>query len=247
MSWDRVLTLLRQPPRISRKDLLLLILPALAWAGAFTLRRDVIELKCAQTPALCQPESVFSADRAAILLQSPSADRWSFVTQNTSGYLAFAIPVLWLILQLVRRRTTLAAGAKAWLADWTLLAQASVWNGLLTECARLLVQRPRPFVYSDPVRLGADAANYTSFVSGHTSFSATAATSLVLILVGRGVPARWIGFVAAIMASLVFLTGLFRILAGRHFLTDVLAATLVGTTVAIAVAWTHRDGWRRSC
>lgn len=240
MNWTRALGHLRHPPRLSKADWALLILPAAAWIGLFQLREHVISPRCSETPALCQPESVFAADRPAIGLASSGADRLSFWTQYGAGSLAVAAPLTWNTVLWMTGRLTPAGLWISAFTDLVILTQASLWNGAVTEGLRLLVQRPRPFVYSDPTRLGVDASHYTSFVSGHTSFAAVAGVTLVLLLLGRGAPRQVLIPLAGAAFSLVLLTGLFRILAGRHFMTDVLAATLSGSLVALWIAWIHR-------
>jgi membrane-associated phospholipid phosphatase len=240
MRWKNALRTFRQPPRLSRRDGLLLLLPALAWLGVFHLREHVIEPRCLQNPAICQPEAVFFADRPAISFASGKADRLSFVTQNSSGILAFGATLGWSVFLYLSGSIALSALGLAVLTDWVILAQASLWNGLTTEVLRLLVQRPRPFVYADPVRQGADVSHYTSFVSGHTSFSAAAGVTLLLLLLGRGAPRKLLIPMTSLVATLIFLTGLLRVLAGRHFLTDVLGGALSGTLVAWALSWAHR-------
>jgi membrane-associated phospholipid phosphatase len=125
-------------------------------------------------------------------------------------------------------------------ANTVFFAQASLWNGFVTESIRITVQRPRPFVYADPQRYGNSPAHYTSFISGHTSFSAAAATSMVVLLARTGAPRALLYLGGSAGFVLVFLTGLFRVQAGRHFLTDVVAAAFIGTLVTLLLAYFTR-------
>jgi membrane-associated phospholipid phosphatase len=60
------------------------------------------------------------------------------------------------------------------------------------------------------------------------------------MLSSRGAP-RWLVVAAAAGAyALMSLTGMYRVLAGRHFPTDVLIGALAGVAVATLVARRHR-------
>jgi membrane-associated phospholipid phosphatase len=230
----------RVPPRLRFYDGLMIAGPALAWAAAFKARPAVMSLGCGRQPQRCAPDHVFALDRIAIGLGNARADAWSFITQDLTGALAVLVPALWAAWTWHRGRQRGRAAWLAWTTDLVLFVEMACWNGLLTESARLLVQRPRPFVYTDPARLGLDPAHYTSFLSGHTSFTAAAATHLVLTLRGRGWPRRADTALIAIATALVAATGALRVLAGRHFPTDTLAAAAAGALAAGTVAWLHR-------
>lgn len=235
MIFDR----LRKTPRLTRADLWLTLVPAVYWLVALQLRPVVIRPYCQTDPSRCAPERVPAIDRPGLGIESGPADGFSLITQNTSGILALTVPALWNISLSVSGALSPAAALVATGVDWTLATQTAAWNGAFTETARLVVQRPRPFVYSDHSR-AADPQNYTSFYSGHTSFSAAACLSLLFALLGRGAPS-WLLLAAGITCEcLIFSTGLFRILSGRHFLTDVLTGAIMGSLVALAVAYKHR-------
>jgi membrane-associated phospholipid phosphatase len=92
----------------------------------------------------------------------------------------------------------------------------------------------------NPAHEGMNQAHYISFYSGHTSFSSAMNTAIFLILLAHRVPlwAMLLSFIS--MESLVFSTAYFRILAGRHFLTDVICGACAGALVAWTVVWYHR-------
>lgn len=241
-----LLTRLKTPPRLTRLDWALLLVPGVLWASLFQIRDHVVGMRCATHPELCRPEQLFAFDRIAVTQASGLADQVSLVTQNLSGILALLIPLLWLATRRGERPLSGAGFREAAWTDLILLGQASLWNGLTTETIRLVVQRPRPFVYADPIGQGAASAHYTSFVSGHTSFSAAACVTGLLLLLGRGAPGRLLWPTSIVAASLVVTTGLCRVLAGRHFTSDVVGGALTGTAVALAVALLHRS-WRPTC
>src|SRR5262249_42708323 len=96
------------------------------------------------------------------------------------------------------------------------------------------------FVYSNPALRGTDPSHYTSFYSGHTSFAALAGLSLFLILLARGAPTWLIAIAAMSWQGLTIATGYFRVMAGRHFLTDVIAAAWIGSAAALVVFLAHK-------
>ncbi len=231
------------PHEISRRDLWLTLIPALLWLGAVYARPYVIKPRCIADPAFCNPDSVFELDRPGLGLENTPADQYSDVTQQLAGYVGAGVPVaLNFGLAAIGRITPAVALAQTGM-DLAIWAQTVSWNGAINETTRLLVQRPRPYVYSRPAE-GNNFANYTSFYSGHTSFSAASSVALVMIMLARGAPLLLT--LGSILTAhlLIFSTGLFRVLAGRHFLSDVIVGAIAGTLIALAVSWYHR---RPSC
>jgi membrane-associated phospholipid phosphatase len=220
-------------------DIAWTLLPALFWLAAVYSRALVITPRCAQHPETCTVASLPAMDRPAIGLETGNADGLSFTTQGLSGVLALAVPPLWHLGTVVLRTATPMGALIATGVDLVIFAQTAFINGALTETSHLLAQRPRPFVYANPSR-GEDASNYTSFYSGHTSFSAASTTYLTLTLAGRGAPMWLVGASAAGAYALMSLTGTYRVLAGRHFPSDILIGALVGILVAVIVAMRHR-------
>jgi membrane-associated phospholipid phosphatase len=106
------------------------------------------------------------------------------------------------------------------------LVEATVWTTAVTEVSKAAVSRPRPVMYSSLAPGAArDADNLRSFPSGHTSAAFAIATSYWLArrdLTGEPGVAGW----AAIGTA--GLVGVLRIVAGKHFPSDVLAGALLG-------------------
>jgi membrane-associated phospholipid phosphatase len=67
-----------------------------------------------------------------------------------------------------------------------------------------------------------------------------------LILLFRGAPTLILLLAGALGQGLIFSTAYFRILAGRHFLTDVICGAIAGTSVALVVTWLHRSRFKIS-
>ncbi len=227
------------PPTLRMRDLPLTLLPALFWLLAVYARGPIITPHCAEHPDRCTESSLWPVDRPAMGLEVRGADALSFFTQGMSGVLALSIPPLWNAGLAITGRVTPMGALVATGVDLAIFAQTASWNGLLTETSHLISQRARPFAYVDPVR-ARDFSNYTSFYSGHTSFSAAAMVCLLLTLMSRGANGWVLGAASASAYVMVSFTGMFRVLAGRHFPTDVAVGALVGACVAFIVAYLHR-------
>ena len=228
------------PARLFRWDLMLIIIPALVWAALIYSRPLLIHPRCIDPQNSCKTENLLKVDQIAVRQNSSQADAYSYFTQNLSGVLAAATPALWSGGLAALGRLSPTSALVAISTDLVILAETTVWNGFLGETVRLIAQRPRPFVYASPADAGTNPSHYVSFYSGHTSFAASAMTALFLILLGRKVPRPLLTGFGAVGIALTLSTGLFRVLAGRHFVTDVVVATLAGVLVATAVALIHR-------
>lgn len=218
-----------------RRSIAYILLPALLWIIAVFARSIFVSLRCGLQPGLCTADSVLWIDRFALGQNNPNADGLSFIAQNVTGVLSFVAVLSLCGVELVRSKATLGQS----LGKLTLWIKAVLWTGFLTELARLVVQRPRPFVYNDPHVLGMNPAHYVSFFSGHTSFATASGVIAILLLRDQRLPKPiFFGF-SCIIGILILTTGACRILSGRHFLTDVVAAFLAGASVAWIV---HRKG-----
>jgi membrane-associated phospholipid phosphatase len=101
------------------------------------------------------------------------------------------------------------------------------------------VQRPLPVTYEgDPKYLGAQAG-YRSFYSGHTTTVAAAFTVSAWTLRWRYGELVWPWIVDGVATVSV---GVERVLAGRHFPTDVITGAAVGFGVGTGIPWLHRGG-----
>lgn len=228
------------PARLSRKDILLTIIPTLIWMGAHLSRPYILKTPCLENGAICSESNLPSVDRLVVHLDNENANKWSTWTQNASGAIAAVVPIG---LQIARIATGFVSPVGALAAigvDLGLLIETTLWNGAIMESFRVLVQRPRPFVYRDPIGAAGAPAHYTSFYSGHTSFAAAAMTALLLILISRGASPLWTVPVATSAFIMTFFTGFFRVWAGKHFITDVVTGAIAGFLVALTIALVHR-------
>jgi len=235
-----LLTRLQLPPRLFKRDLWLTILPFILWAGLVQARPWVLRTHCGPDLTGCPKEQVLPMDQPGLGIENGPADGYSYFTQNLSGVLAFSVPVLYQASQSALGLISPAGAAALAGTDLVLVLESWGINGALTEGIRLIAQRPRPYVYNNPQQ-GMDPQNYVSFYSGHTSFAAAACICLLLILIGRAAPTWLILLAAASSQCLIISTAVFRILSGRHFLSDVLAGAVMGSAVAVGVALSHRS------
>jgi len=174
----------------------------------------------------CDPRSVNPIDRTVIGNASDVAD---WVSTATVGVALIGPPLAdWIALRDV----------KPWFEDAVVFTEAITVNGALVTAAKYIVQRPIPRVYSGAAAAN-DPGNYRSFYSGHTSI-AFAALSTASVTLNRRYGLTWQPWVAtAIIGASVAME---RVLAGRHFYSDVVVGAIAGTATGIGVARFHLRG-----
>lgn len=173
----------------------------------------------------CDPASVNRFDRVAIGHRSTAASTASDVT----AALAIAVPP-------VADALHLGLGAPL-LADVTVFAETLAVSSALVVAAKYGVQRPLPLTYDgDPKYVGAQGG-YRSFYSGHTTTVVSALTAAAWTLRWRDGAGAWPWVVVTVAGGSV---GVERVLAGRHFPSDVIVGAAVGLAVGTAVPWLHR-------
>lgn len=207
--------------RFPRDIWVIIGLTFLLWGAQYS-RQWVFHFKCGESPSKCVPASVTWPDRLTLGVKGGDSDLYSNYTQYAAGALAVLAPM--------------ALGGVAAAFEVVPLAISALTNGVVNEGVRLLVQRPRPYVYADPKTLGKEDTSYTSFYSGHTSFATVAAVHLVLALRRRKVKRSVLWGFGAVGVTLVFLTALFRVLSGYHFISDVLVGVLAGSLISYAIS-----------
>jgi len=228
------------PAKVTWKDVLFTLAGSLIWLALVQVRPWIIHTRCANDPSLCDAKTVGQMDRYALSHDSPRADELSYETQNFSGIWAYSLPLVLQVGRIALQAEPVGLAVTLVLQDSLIISETIVLNGALNEAARLIVQRPRPFVYNDPGYHGSDPHNYTSFYSGHTSFTAAANLALLFVMMGRTAAISLLMLVGASGPILIFMTGFFRVLSGRHFFTDVVTGAIMGALVAVFVAFFHR-------
>ncbi len=132
--------------------------------------------------------------------------------------------------------------SKGALVDGLVTGQAVLVNVAINQMVKYGVHRPRPFVYSlkpDDDLLKEDDTYY-SFYSQHTSvvFAAGISYTRTYALRHPRSRRRWVVYTAVIGGGSA--VGSMRVLAGRHFPTDVLTGGAVGTSMGLLIPWLHR-------
>lgn len=129
----------------------------------------------------------------------------------------------------------------SWATDAMVMAQALAINGVLTQLVKVVTDRPRPLAYGRPADDPAlrDRGNFVSFYSGHTSGAFAVGLSYAFTFAHRHPddPLRFVVYAGAL--GLGGAAGALRVLAGKHFPTDVLTGAAAGTVVGLLVPWLH--------
>lgn len=112
-----------------------------------------------------------------------------------------------------------------WVSYAVAMALAGLGAGLLAQIVKVLVSRTRPELWLGPAYYAPGAA--TSFPSGHTV--GAFALAGVLVFGSRSMRVR------AVALLLAVLVGMARVLAFRHWLSDVTASAIIGLLVASLV------------
>jgi membrane-associated phospholipid phosphatase len=180
---------------------------------------------------LCDSHRINGLDRSVAGVYRPA---WARVSDVTLAML-MATPVVVLLFD---------EGLSLTLNDGVVLAETQLLASGFASLTSAAVRRPRPYMYSERApldeRLQGDGA--LSFFSGHTTNAFAASFALYGTLARRhphsSAPLALLGASLA-AASLV---GASRILAGKHFPTDVAAGAVVGSSIGILVPALHGSG-----
>jgi hypothetical protein len=116
---------------------------------------------------------------------------------------------------------------RRWIEYAVAMAIAGLCAGIVAQLVKFAVRRARPELWLGPFTHARPSA--TSFPSGHTV--GAFALAGVIFFASRSVPLRVLAIIIAIAV------GLSRILAFRHWTSDVLASALIG----LAAAWVTTD------
>ncbi len=157
----------------------------------------------------------------------PWFDRWAVNDQN--GSVSDASTVLGLGLAAA---TWVDLGTDGGGRALATSAEAVAWAAAATEWGKALIGRKRPVLYTDAAPDEAsNIRNQRSMPSGHTSVAFALATSYILYTWDRRdnkTPALLAGAAAVSV-------GVLRVVAARHFPSDVLVGAAVGTLSGIVV------------
>jgi membrane-associated phospholipid phosphatase len=186
------------------------------------------ELGPANCAPLCDERDVNAFDRFSA---GSYDERWALASNITLiGTAAVGVVALF-----ANQRSVCAFSDLVVAVETVLLANS------VTVVANLAARRPRPYLYSEaaPLRVRTSGTASLSFPSGHVTTATALTTAVFGALYARHPRSPWtyifLGF--GVAASGVVAAG--RILAGRHFLSDVLAGALVGTGMGVLVPSLH--------
>ncbi len=126
--------------------------------------------------------------------------------------------------------------------------EASFINTGLTIVTKMTFHRTRPFVYNPAVpiedKLGRTAR--ASFISGHTSTAAVGCFFTAKIFSDFYPDSPWKPLVWGAAGVIPGVMGYFRVAAGKHYPTDVMAGYLVGGAIGFLVPHLHKKGMGKS-
>ncbi len=120
--------------------------------------------------------------------------------------------------------------------------ETNLVNLLGTDLAKSLARRTRPFVYEDlaPLTEKLEVDARKSFFSGHTSISACNSFFAAKVFSDYYPESKWKPVVWGGAALIPAWVGLERVLAGKHFPTDVITGYAFGALVGWAVPQLHK-------
>ncbi len=116
------------------------------------------------------------------------------------------------------------------LVDLSLIYESAALASAMAQATAMAVARRRPEARFNRVAADKGFEN-TSFPSGHTTFAFSLAAATTALFWIRNT--RWTWLVATVGFAVAVGTGLMRVAADRHYITDVLAGATVGTAVGI--------------
>ena len=180
------------------------------------------------TCAPCNPAHLWAVDRSVV---GPVRKLPDVLSATTLG----AEAALGIVFLASSRR---GEGTAAFAEDATVIAEAAALTSAATEWTKVLFHRPRPFLYLPTSTGPATADDGRSFPSSHTSLAFAAAAAYASVLHRRGLAGRnKLQIVALFTAATA--TGILRVVAHRHFPTDVVAGAALGFAIGWAVPAVH--------
>jgi membrane-associated phospholipid phosphatase len=116
-------------------------------------------------------------------------------------------------------------------------------NAGLTYIVKYTVRKPRPYVYNPDTPAGRiQTVNaQASFVSGHTSATASATFFMARVFADFYPDSPWKPVVWSAAAVVPAVTGYLRVRAGNHYPTDVIGGYILGASVGYLVPFLHRN------
>jgi len=179
------------------------------------------------TCAPCDPTHLLGLDRNAVGPVRPGVARASDAMLVSTVFAAGA-----LMLDARARQP----GATN-LEDLAVLTQALAVDGAVTEWTKVLFHRPRPYLYATGAQYQTPEDGL-SFPSGHASVAFTAAAAYASMMQRRHQLRQHTGETVLLFAA-ASATAVLRVIARKHFPTDVLAGAVLGTATGWVVPQLH--------
>ncbi len=216
-----------------------IIVVSLGSAGLLELINSTGEIRPQQIAPDFDRNRLISIDRAAVSnTMHPSAGSLSNIGLGLAGLYAVVDPVLGGV-----REGSVQTG----LVDAIMYSETVALTLALTNIVKIAVRRPRPLAYvaAEAHKGDADYSNSStdsslSFFSGHASMTGAIGATATYLAFARS-PGTWRPWVTLTLATTVStLVSVYRVRAGKHFPTDVLAGTFAGAGIGIVVPHLHR-------
>jgi len=209
-------------------------LPLLAVGGVFALAR-----RTKTQPAFCAPTCDSSTLNG---LDKLTAGYYSAGWSTASDFELYGLGAAAAAL------LVLDEGALSALNDAVVIGEATLSATAVASIMTLAAGRPRPFLFGDPnqpdtykaplsVRNGGDAG--LSFLSSHTAEAFAIVTSLFVAERRLHPKSHRPTYVLGAGIAVASFIGLSRVMAGQHFVTDVVGGAVVGSSIGVLVASVH--------
>lgn len=165
------------------------------------------------------------------IFMRPYSKPLHIVGTGTAG-LAIATPLVFAIMP-----------SSEWLTIGTMYTETMLLAYGIKSWLKLFVYRARPYMYFDgyPQSKVDDGDWNCSFPSGHTTLSFAGAAFTTMVFCQCYPDSNWKYAVAGGAFGLAAITGVLRMASGNHFLTDVIAGALIGTTCGFLIPFLHTN------
>jgi membrane-associated phospholipid phosphatase len=206
----------------------------LAATGLY-LNHNIVPLTEEQVNSLSK-EDLNSLDRWVTNHWSPRAGKWSDILRNISLVSPFAL--------LASDRIRDDAGTVG-----LMYAEALLLSSAGTLLSKAIFQRTRPFVYNPDVPMRLKAGNKEarrSFYSGHAATTFTSGFFLAKVFGDFYPDSDWKPVIWGGAVAISSTVALLRMLAGKHFLTDVLGGAVMGGLIGYGVPAIHEKTGSKS-
>ena len=183
----------------------------------------------------CDPDDVNAFDRLTI-------DMASQLYGDISDYVMYAYVPMPYLFDLID--VAVSDPHDGWIGygkDFLVILETMAVTLYVNGLVAMIVRRPRPYVYNDDVdddfRLDGEAS--MSFYSGHTSVVFALATAYGMLFMKRHPDSALIAPVWIFGYAMASTVGVFRVLSGSHFPTDVIVGAATGAGLGLLIPWLH--------